>query len=247
MATLSVIIITRNEEKNIARALESVKFADQIVICDSYSTDETVAIAERYDCKIIQQEFIGFGPAKQATLEQATGDWVLSLDADEEIDATLQEQIQQAINSNEYDAHRLNRISSFLGRWIKHSGWYPDYLLRLFRREKGSFTSDTVHESVVVNGRIGRLSGHIRHHTDPDITHYLAKLDRYTSLSAQALADRKKAFRCSSLLVKPPAIFIKMYFLRSGWRDGIEGLLLALFSSFHVLCKYARLWELQRR
>lgn len=247
MATLSVIIITHNEENNLPRVLESVKFADEIVVNDSNSTDRTVEVARSFNCKVILSEFTGFGDAKQRALEQATGNWVLSIDADEEVDSVLQQQIKEAVNSDKAAGYLLNRKSQFLGRWIEHSGWYPDWVLRLFKRDSGSFDESLVHESISVGGAVAKLSGNLLHYTDPDISHYLAKMDRYTTLSAQTLHERGRRFRCFDLLLKPCAIFLKMYLLKQGFRDGIQGLLLALFSSFHVLCKYAKLWELRHK
>lgn len=247
MASLSVIIITNNEEKNLARALESVKFADESVVCDSGSTDATLEIARRYNCKVIHSEFRGFGAAKQSALDNATGDWVLSIDADEELSEALQNEIKAVLNKSDYDGYYLNRKSKFLGKWISHSGWYPDWILRLFRRDKSRFDQHLVHEGVHVEGKTGRLQGQLLHYTDPDISHYLAKMDRYTTLSAQTLAEQGRRFHLSSLIFKPIAIFIKMLFLKLGFLDGVHGLVLASLSSFHVLCKYAKLWEQQRR
>lgn len=247
MATIAVIVITRDEEQNLPRMLASVGFADEIIINDSGSRDRTLEIARQHSCQIIQSKFTGFGAAKQAALDQAKSDWVLSLDADEEVDQSLATAIAQALKNTEYCGYRLNRKSQFLGRWILHSGWYPDYLPRLFRRDRGRFTSDTVHERIEIDGALGKLEGHILHYTDPDIEHYLEKLNRYTTLSADSLQRRGRRFKTFDVLVKPPANFVKMYFLKSGYRDGIQGLILALLSSFHVLCKYAKLWERQRR
>ncbi len=247
MAKLSVIIITNNEEKNLVRALESVKFADEFVVCDSGSTDSTLEIARRYNCKVVHSEFRGFGAAKQSALDNATGDWVLSIDADEELSEPLKSEIKAVLQQSDRDGYYLNRKSKFLGKWIAHSGWYPDWILRLFRREKGKFDRQLVHEGVQVEGKVGRLQGHLLHYTDPDISHYLAKMDRYTSLSAEILASEGRRFHVSDVLFKPIAIFIKMCFLKLGFLDGVHGLILASLSSFHVLCKYAKLWERQRR
>jgi (heptosyl)LPS beta-1,4-glucosyltransferase len=246
MPTLSVIIITKNEANNIRRALDSVKFADEIIINDSGSTDGTVEIASEYGCRIIRSEFKGFGQAKQTALDAAKSDWVLSLDADEEVDQSLATAIAQALKNTEFSGFYLNRKSHFLGRWMLHSGWYPDYLPRLFRRGRGRFTSDSVHERIEIEGTVGKLEGHLLHYTDPDVEHYLQKLSRYTTLSAETLHGRGRRFKAFDVVFKPPATFVKMYVLKSGFRDGIQGLLLALFSSFHVLCKYAKLWERQR-
>ncbi len=247
MAKLSVIIITNNEEANLPRCLKSVDFADEIIINDSGSADRTLEIAREHNCRIIETEFAGFGCAKQAALAQATGDWVLSIDADEEVDQQLRESITTAVEQNDAVAYQFNRKSQFLGRWINHSGWYPDYLIRLFRREQAHFNDAAVHESVEIKGAVKRLEGHLLHYTDPNLTHYFRKLNRYTSLSAEMLLKEGKRFKAHNLVIKPWAIFVKMYFLKQGFRDGIHGLVLALLSSVHVLVKYAKLWELQRR
>jgi glycosyltransferase involved in cell wall biosynthesis len=259
MPRLSVIIITNNEEENLPRCLKSVSFADEIILNDSGSSDRTLEIAREHGCKIIENKFTGFGAAKQSALDQATGEWVLSIDADEEVDDALREAIKGAIRkankdtnnqanaSSSHSAFQINRQSQFLGRWINHSGWYPDHITRLFRREQARFTDSVVHEKVIVDGTIGRLEGRLLHYTDPTLTHYFHKLNHYTSLSAQSLMKEGKRFRIHYLLIKPWAIFIKMYFLKQGFRDGIHGLILALLSSVHVMVKYAKLWELQRR
>lgn len=246
MTRISVVIITNNEENNLRRCLESVKFADEIILNDSGSTDKTLDIAREFSCKVITTEFAGFGPAKQKALDLATGEWVLSIDADEEIDEELKSQIKSAIASGDCDGYLLNRKSQFLGRWITHSGWYPDRILRLFRRNAARFTDSRVHEKVEVAGRTGNLSGHILHYTDPNISHYLLKLDRYTTLSAQMLHRDGKPFHCWYLLLKPVAIWVKMYILKRGFLDGLQGFMLAGLSAFHVYCKYAKLWELRK-
>lgn len=246
MPLLSVIIITKNEEQNLRRALESAKFADEIIINDSGSADATLDIAREFNCKIIKTEFRGFGAAKQATLEQATGEWVLSIDADEEIDATMRESLKKAVSQSNGDGYFVSRKSQFLGRWMLHSGWYPDYILRLFRRSSGRFTDDWVHEKVEVNGSIGRLEGHLLHYTNPNLSQYLSKLNRYTSLSARQLSKRGARFHVYFLLAKPTATFFSIYILKRGFLDGVQGLILALLSAFHTLCKYVKLWELEK-
>ena len=247
MATIGVVMITLNEERNIGRALASVKFADEIVVCDSQSTDRTTEIAREFGCLIVSKAFTGFGAAKQAALERLQTDWVLVLDADEEVDVEAAAAIRNAAASGEYEGYRIRRRSQFLGRWLKHSGWYPDWIVRFFRREQGRFDDALVHETVTVEGKIGSLDGHLLHYTDPDIDHYLAKLNRYSKLSAEELAAAGRKFNLLKLLFSPTAVFLKRYILKLGILDGMQGLLLALFSSYHVFCKYARLWELRRR
>lgn len=247
MATLGVVMITLNEERNIGRALDSVKFADEIVICDSQSTDRTTEIAREHGALIVTKQFAGFGAAKQAALDRLTTDWVLVLDADEEVDEEARESIQQALSEPRADGYEIKRRSLFLGRWLKHSGWYPDWILRLFRRDRGRFSDNQVHESVVVTGAIGKIEGHLLHYTDPDIDHYLRKLNRYTLLSAQELHEAGRKFSLLKLLFSPSAVFLKRYIFKLGFLDGIQGFLLAIFSGYHVFCKYAKLWELRRQ
>lgn len=247
MPRLSVILITLNEERNLRRCLESVSFADEIVLNDTGSTDRTLEIAREFNCRILEMPFPGFGIAKQKALEAATGDWVLSIDADEELDEELQRAVQAAVAGEEHAGYEIVRKSQFLGHWIMHSGWYPDKILRLFRRERARFTDARVHERVVVKGSIGVLAGHMLHYTYSDITQYLKKMDQYSTLSALTLHNDGRRFATSQLLVKPPAYFVKMYLLKSGWRDGLPGLILALLSSFHELVKFAKLWEVERR
>lgn len=246
MTRLSVIIITNNEEKNLRRCLESVRFADEIIVNDSGSTDATVEIARSMGCQVFCTKFSGFGAAKQAALEKASGDWVLSIDADEVIDDELRKSIESAISGNGVGAYWINRKSQFLGSWIMHSGWYPDYVIRLFRRDKAHFSDDLVHEQVVSDCDSARLAGHMLHYTDPDISHHLRKLDRYTTLSAQILADRGKSFHWWHLIVKPIAIWVKMFILKGGFLDGMAGFVLAGLSAYHVYVKYAKLWEIRK-
>lgn len=247
MSSLSVIIITLNEERNLRRCLESVKFADEIIINDTGSTDGTLKIARGFECRIIQTEFAGFGKAKQTALEAATCEWVLSVDADEELDNTLQTAVKRVVEESAYGGYLITRKSRFLGNWIMHSGWYPDRIVRLFRRTKGRFTEEPIHEKVVVDGLIGNLDGHLLHYAYRDLSHYLEKLDNYATLKAETLRLKGTKFAVSKILFKPTAVFIKMYILKRGFLDGKAGLILALLSSFHEMVKHAKLWELERR
>ncbi len=247
MPRLSVIIITLNEEQNLRRCLDSVRFADEIVLNDTGSTDGTLAIAAEYKCRILQMPFPGFGVAKQKALEAANGEWVLSIDADEELDDELQRAVQAAIANPAHAGYQFVRKSQFLGRWIMHSGWYPDKILRLFRHDAARFTPESVHERAEVNGSVGVLSGHMLHYTYTSVSQYIRKMDQYSTLAAEILHRDGRKFQTSYLLIKPLVYFVKMYLLKSGWRDGMAGLILGLFSSFHEMVKYAKLWELERR
>jgi glycosyltransferase involved in cell wall biosynthesis len=247
-AKLSVVMITLNEERNLARALESIKWADEIVIVDAFSQDRTKEIAKKYTGNIYDLAWTGYGPAKQFALEKASFEWVLSLDSDEVLSEPLQLEIQSVLQTEvEFDGYSVCRMSNFLGQWMKHGGWYPDYVLRLFRKDKAHFTAAAVHEELIVTGKSGHLNGLLLHYTDPNLEHYLTKLNRYTTLSAQELLKKGETANLTDLLFRPPALFIKMYLLKFGFLDGVQGFLLALYSSFHVLTKYAKLWLLQRR
>ncbi|MDP3024607.1 MAG: glycosyltransferase family 2 protein [candidate division Zixibacteria bacterium] len=247
MPRISAIVITYNEEKNIQRCLESLSWADEIVVVDSFSQDRTKDIASSFTDKIFDLGWQGFGKQKEIARTKASYDWVLSVDADEVVSEKLKEEIKSVINKNDsLDGYYIPRLSNFLGRWIKHSGWYPDYVLRLFRKDKARFDDSPVHEKLILDGKAGFLRNEIRHYTDPDISHYLSKMDKYTTLSAQKLLAEGKSATLFDLLLRPVAIFFKMYLFKSGFLDGWQGFLLACFSSFHVFVKYAKLWHLRK-
>jgi glycosyltransferase involved in cell wall biosynthesis len=248
MPRISAIVIAYNEEKNIQRCLESLSWADEIVVVDSFSQDRTKDIASSFTDKIFDLEWQGFGKQKEFARTKASYDWVLSVDADEVVSEKLKEEIKSVINKNDsLDGYYIPRLSNFLGRWIKHSGWYPDYVLRLFRKHQARFDDSPVHEKLILKGKAGFLKNEILHYTDPDISHYLLKMDKYTTLSAKKLLAEGKSLTLFDLLFRPMAIFFKMYLFKSGFLDGWQGFLLACFSSFHVFVKYAKLWHLKRQ
>lgn len=240
--SLSVVVVTLNEESNIGDCLETVSWADEIVVVDCHSQDRTREIARKYTHKIYTTEAKGFGQLKNHAISKATCDWVLSLDADERVTPELAREIGKTIAKPSFEGYAISRKAYFLGRWMRHGGWYPGYVVRLFQREGGMFSNDLVHESLIMNGKVGRLKEDLLHYTDPNLSHYMEKLERYTSLAAEELSRRGSLFRLRHLL-HPPLFFLKMYFLRAGFLDGIHGLILSLLSGFHVLLKYAKLWE----
>lgn len=244
MTPVSVIVITKNEEHNIDECLESIRWADEIIIVDAESNDKTVEIAKRYTNKIFVQPWMGFAAAKQFAVEQAKNKWIFWLDADERVLAELANEIQKLIPTNPgHAAFTVARRAYFLGRWIKHSGWYPGRVARLFHKERAVFNSAAVHEGLDVHGSVGQLKNDLLHYTDPNIFHYFAKYNRYTTLAADEAFEKKKKSRLADLLIRPIWMFVKMYIVRAGFLDGIQGLLLALFSSSYVFTKYAKLWE----
>ncbi len=242
---LSVVIITRNEEANLPRCLESVNWADEIVVVDSGSTDRTEEIAVGYHARLYHEPWQGYGHAKQAGLSYATGEWILSIDADEVVTEELVGEIKRVVSAEGGpDGYYMPRRTNFLGRWILHCGWYPDPLLRLFRRQKGRFDEAAVHEKAIVEGETGRLKGELLHYSYPDLETYFEKFDRYTTMGAEKALARGKTAGWFDIVVKPPVSFFKHYISKQGFRDGLEGFILSVLSSMAVLVKYAKLRHL---
>ncbi len=248
MPKISAVVITYNEEDNIRRCLESLSWVDEIVVVDSYSQDDTKKIVSDFTDKIYDVEWEGFGKKKEFARKKASSEWVLSVDCDEVITPDLKDEVLKAVNEKDnYDGYYIPRRSNFLGKWMNHSGWYPDYVLRLFKKEKAKFNQALVHEKIEVFGKIGYLKNSLLHYTDPDIKSYLSKLDFYTTLNAEELLKKKKKTKVFDFILRPLGIFFKMFFLKRGFLDGIHGFILAVLSSFYVFIKYAKLWDLQRK
>jgi glycosyltransferase involved in cell wall biosynthesis len=247
MSKISAVVIAYNEEKNIRRCLESVNWADEIIIVDSYSQDRTKEIASVFTDKIYDVECEGFGRKKEFARSKATNDWILSIDADEVVSDKLREEIKGIVQEDKsLDGYYIPRLSNFLGEWIRYGGWYPDYVLRLFRKDKAGFDHSLVHEKLILEGKAGYLKNELLHYTDPIISHYLLKMDRYTTLGAKMLLSEGKTTTLFDMLFRPAAVFFKMFIIKLGFLDGWHGFLLAIFSSFHVLVKYAKLWHLKK-
>ncbi len=247
--SLSVVIITKNEEANLARTLESVAWADEIVIVDSGSTDRTREIAESFHAKFFVEAWKGFAAQKNSALQKASGDWILSLDADEEVEPALADEIRQTLSANpSATGFWIPRKNFFLGRWIRHGGFYPDPKLRLFRRGAGQFENRLVHEDIKISGPTAKLKNHFLHHAYPTLESYLEHMNRYSSLGAQmAVAKNGRArFSFLDIVVRPRLTFFYNYILRGGFLDGHEGLLLHLYHANYVSWKYAKAWERSR-
>jgi glycosyltransferase involved in cell wall biosynthesis len=244
---LSVAIITYNEEANIRRTLESVKWADEIVVVDSGSTDRTTSICREYTDKVMHQDWLGFAQQKNAAIGKTSGDWVLSLDADEPVEPALAEEIRTIIASPEArDGYRIPRKTFFLGEQIRHGGWYPDYNLRLFKKGKGTFEERHVHEAIKVRGTLGCTQHAILHYAYPDLSSYMASINKYSSLSVEVM--EKKGITgftgsMAAILFHPVYTFVLKYVLRLGFLDGKHGLVLNLFHAYYVFAKYAKAWE----
>ena len=246
--SLSVVIITFNEEANLARTLASVARADEIVVVDSGSTDRTREVADSFHVKFHVEPWKGFAAQKNSALAKATGDWVLSLDADEEVEPSLGDEIRTVLAANPSVAgFWIPRKNFFLGRWIKHGGFYPDRKLRLFRRGTGQFEDRLVHEDLRVDGTTASLQHHLLHYAYPTVEDYLEHMNRYSSLGAQmAVAKRAGGFSFVNIVIRPKLTFLYNYFLRLGFLDGREGLLLHLYHAQYVSWKYAKAWERSR-
>jgi glycosyltransferase involved in cell wall biosynthesis len=247
MPELSVLVLAKNEAHNIDACLESVRWADEIVVVDTGSSDETVEKARKWTPKVFVTKWQGFAGTKNWGLRHVTGDWVLWLDADERVTPELAAEIQTELLHTPWEGYEIPRKANFLGHWILHGGWYPGYVLRLVRRKWAHFEAFRVHEGLRRPPRVGRLKHPLLHFTDPTLEHYLTKFNRYTTLAAEDLQEKGRRFHLSDLLVRPVHLFVKMYILKAGFLDGFAGFLLAQLSAFYVFTKYAKLFELQAR
>jgi len=251
MTALSVVIITYNEEKNIQRCLESVRsLADEIVVVDSLSTDNTKKICLEYGARFIEQSFLGYIEQKNFALGQASNDYVLSLDADEAIGEKLASSIQKLKNRDTIvDGYRMNRCASYAGRWIRHGTWYPDTKLRLFNRKKARWGGENPHDKVIPDtaAHIGFLKGDILHYTYASIEEHITQMNRFTTIQAEAMLKSGKKATLFKLLVNPVAAFISGYIIKGGFLDGRDGLLLAKAGAYATFIKYMKLWHRQRK
>ena len=247
MPKLTVTVITRNEAAHIAAALESIAWADEIVVVDAHSTDETVAIARRFAGLVVTREWNGYIDQKNHAAGLASHDWILSLDADERATPQLKKEIR-ALLASEPAAHgyRLPRVSYYLGRWIRTTDWYPDLQLRLYDRRYGRWAGRYVHESVEVGGPVGRLRSDLQHFPYRDIAHHLKTIDRYTTLAARQMSERGRRAGLLDVVARPPLAFLRNYVVRGGFRDAGPGLIVSLLNSYYVMLKFAKLWEMTR-
>jgi glycosyltransferase involved in cell wall biosynthesis len=250
---LSIIIITCNEEANLPRTLESVSSLvrdgkGEIVVIDSGSTDRTIEIAQSHAAKVFVETWKGYAGQKNAAIEKAAGEWILSLDADEEVEPALAEEIDGVIQANSCSGFWMPRKNFFLGRWIRHGGYWPDRKLRLFRRGTAAFEDRLVHEDAkLTSGVAGRLKHALIHHSYPTLSDYIDHMNRYSSLGAEtARAKGHRGFNVIDIVVRPFLTLVYNYFFRLGFLDGREGLLLHLYHTVYVSWKYAKAWELGR-
>lgn len=238
---ISATIITYNEERNIARAIESLRCADEIVVVDSGSSDRTVEIAEKLGARVIERNWVGYSDQKNWAATQASHDWILSLDADEALSEMLEAEIWQLKKRGPAaDAYTMPRLAQYLGRWILHSGWYPDRKLRLYDRRKAKWVGAYVHEGLEVTGKVEEFEGALLHFTCQSLSEHLRTMDRYTTLAAEQLATQKTRISVATLIWKPWWEFFRTYILKRGVLDGVEGLALAWMAAMYVFLKYAK-------
>jgi glycosyltransferase involved in cell wall biosynthesis len=238
---ISAAIITYNEERNIARVLESLRCCDEIVVVDSGSTDRTVELAAKLGARVLDAVWRGYAGQKNYASDHCEHDWVLSLDADEALSEALEAEIWQIKkNGPRFDAYTMPRLAQYLGRWILHSGWYPDRKPRLYDRQKASWVGDFVHESVQVNGTVGHLKSNLLHYTCESISEHLRSLDRYTTLAAQEVVAQRRRVGWPNLIFEPTWTFLRTYFWQLGFLDGLEGLTIAYMAATYTFLKYAK-------
>ena len=247
---LSVAIITFNEEDRLEDALTSCKeIADEIVVVDSFSTDKTVEIAEKFGCIVYKEKFVDFGSQKNSVLDKCSFNWVLNLDADERVCETLKNEIIKLKTLKESDidveGFVINRKTAYLGRWITHSGWYPDRKLRLFRRDKSRWHG-RIHEGLKLDGKTKRMNGDILHHTYRDISDHIKRLNSYSQMQAQDIVDKGKGLLHLRAVILPQITFIRFYIWKLGVLDGLPGFVIALISSWSTAMKYLKAIEIKR-
>lgn len=243
MASLSVTIITKNEASNIEACLQSVQFADQVIVLDSGSTDNTVDIALSMGAEVsVRDDWQGFGIQKNRALALATSDWVLSLDADERVTPELQTEIQAVLKNSSFDVYAVPRLSSYCGQYMRHSGWHPDYVTRLFRRHSVQFSEDLVHEKIISRSKVGRLNASLLHESFRNFEVVLDKVNRYSTAGAEILLSKGRRSSLGGAIGHGFWAFIRTYFLRLGFLDGKMGLVLAISNAEGTYYRYLKLW-----
>jgi len=244
---VSVYMITYNNEETIERALKSVTWANEIVIVDSFSNDRTVEIGRKFTDKLYQRKWPGHRDQYQYAADLTSHEWNMFIDADEEVSPELSKEIREVLSqkASDVDGFFVYRRTFYLGRWIRYGGWYPDGEIRLYRRDKGKWEGG-LHARVVLNGRVQPLKNLYYHYTYRNISDQIQTIDKYSRIAAEDMAQEREKFSLFKLLFHPPFRFIKEYFFKLGFRDGLPGLVIVISTMYYVFIKYAKLWELMR-
>ena len=245
---ISATIIVRNEEHNIAAVCDTVSWADEIVVVDSDSTDRTVELARQFTDRVFNREFRGYKDKHEFADAQTTGDWIFWIDADERLSPELLAAIETIRQSDETalpDGFRIARRTYFLNRWIKHSGWYPDYQMRLYRKASSYWDGVAPHETARVKGNVESLNGELLHYTKRDLSEYHRVLDSYATLSAEYHFAHGRRSSFLRLLTSPFGAFLRSFIIKQGFRDGVPGLIIAVFTAYSVFLRWAKIWEKQ--
>lgn len=248
--TIACVVITKNEERNLADCLASVRWADELIVVDAESADKTVELARASGAKVFVRPWPGFGPQKNFGMAQASSDWILILDADERVTEELREEVKACIERwrpGAPVAYRIPRRNFFYGAWVRGGGVYPDYQVRLFRRGLARYNDVAVHENLIAEGEIGTLTGHLEHYTERCIQDHFKKFGLYTTLAAREKAKRVRTVRWIDLAFRPLVVLVKTYVVKQGFRDGVRGLIVCVFASMYTFVKYAKLWDATRQ
>lgn len=245
--TVSAIVVCFNEEKNIGACLDSLRWCDEIVVVDSFSTDRTVEICRQYTERILQRNWTGYRDQKAFAHSQATRDWVLLVDSDERVTPELRDEINQMLSSyaGAYAGFSVPRLVFYLGRWWRRGGWYPDYDVRLFRRDRATWGGTDPHEKILIDGKVRRLRHPLQHYSYRSIEDHIQRINHFTSISARELWKQGKRFHRSDALFRPAFRFFRSYVLKRGFLEGFAGFHVALTAAVYVFLKYAKLWELE--
>lgn len=247
--SVSVVVITFNEEANIRRCLESVRWADETIVVDAGSTDDTLKTCEEYQCRVFNHEWEGYGRQKNFAISQATGDWILSLDADEEVTPELAKEIRAAVESDGLmEAYSMPRSNLFLGKWMRHGGWYPDRQVRLFKRGRAEFKDVPLHEHIVMHdrsARIGLLKSPLLHYTYPSVRSFIERANSYTTIEVAAMVTEGRLPKrpLLALVTSFPLKFAETYIYKCGWLDGLHGFIAAVLMATRVFIRQVKIWE----
>ena len=247
MPSVSAIVVCYNEEERIGECLESLRWCDEIVVVDSFSTDRTPEICRRFTDRFIQREWAGYRDQKAFAHSQATGEWVLLADADERVTPELREEIQFCLaeDNGTYAGYAVPRLVHYLDRWWRRGGWYPDYDVRLFRRDSATWGGADPHEKILVNGKIRRLKNPLNHYSYRNIEDHVRRINRFTSIASREARRAGNRWRLSDAILRPMARFLRSYILKRGFLEGFAGFYVAVTAAVYVFLKYAKLWELE--